>query len=37
MAVRAYDGQRFDGPEQTRGDRADLRIRREESLRIQMK
>jgi hypothetical protein len=37
MAVRAYDGQRFDRPEQTRGDRAELRIRRKESVRIQMK
>jgi hypothetical protein len=36
MAVRAYDGQRFDSPEQTCGNRADLRVGRIESLGIQM-
>jgi hypothetical protein len=37
MAVRAYDGQRFDGTEKAHGDGAGLRIRGKESPRIQMK
>ena len=37
MAVRAYDGQRFDGTKKAHSDGADLRIRRKESARIQLK
>jgi len=37
VAVRADDGQIFDGCMQARRDRADLRVRGKESLRMQVK